>query len=118
MNAKEFVAALEGKEFVYSRTSLALMSLTGSRDNVPKQVTIEKVVNTDVHMVLVRGCWNCYSDNDCLFTCDYGVYVAVVKSGAGHLWCDRFVPPEECQKAHSVGELAPIHESGPIYPGM
>jgi hypothetical protein len=36
----------------------------------------------------------CYHDTD-LFTFDFGVYVAVVKTGAGHLFCDRFEPIQE-----------------------
>jgi len=91
VNNKEFVDAINGKRFKLTRTCLA----TG---RVEDEETVTP--NTPTHL----GEWgssaistsrvHCYSDTD-LFTNDHGVYVAVVKTGAGHLYADRFVPTDE-----------------------
>ena len=87
MNANQFIEEITGKEFRFNRTCLATGRVT---DN--EQITPREPVYHDRGGSIVLRSVHCYSDHDCMFTHDYGVYVAVVKVGAGHIWVDRFEP--------------------------
>ena len=96
MNAREFVDAIYGKEFRFTRTCLATGRVTDNTTVTPSEPS-HSDTNTGSRVprssgILLDGCGIHFYDNLDLFTHDYGIYVAVVKSGAGHLWCDRFEP--------------------------
>ena len=91
MNAREFVDAITGKEFRFNRTCLATGRVSDHATVTPSEPVHNEVDGRRSSSILVTTSFHCY-DNCDLFTYDYGVYVAVVKSGAGHLWVDRFEP--------------------------
>ena len=90
MYASEFVEQITGKPMHYERRCLATGRVDESFQVIPSQPRFHgsgcSVVINSIH---------CYDDEDCLFTQDFGVYVAVVKTGSGHLFCDTFRPVEE-----------------------
>ena len=90
MNAEEFISELNGGKFRYTRTDLATERET-------ENSTVRPTEPVGGSSIKVGTCINCYDDKNCLFTWDFGILVAVVKTGAGHLFCDRFefVRPEE-----------------------
>lgn len=90
MNVNAFIGQLVGKKWRHTRTHLALM---------------EKMLDEFVQATVgpVDG-WITLTENgpdnpapvdywlgDGLFTEEHGVLVAVIETGAGHLYCDRFV---------------------------
>ena len=87
LNPKFFVDALNGKKWHHTRTQLATLWVCDDREVVPERPTY----HTNGAAISIARTVFCYGDKD-LYTEDYGVLVAVVKSGAGHLWSDRFVP--------------------------
>ena len=90
MNAYEFISEINGGKFRYTRTCLAT-------DRVLENEIVRPTEPVGGGSIKVGTAINCYDDNNCLFTLDFGVLVAVVKTGAGHLFCDRFelARPEE-----------------------
>ena len=86
MNRREFVDAINGQEMRWTRTCLATVRLRDSETLTPSRpMHLEKtssIALRDIHI---------YSDED-LFTHDFGVFVAVIETGTGHLFCDRFEP--------------------------
>lgn len=74
MTRQEFVKRLDGNEFRHTRTCFA----TGH-------------VEDNETVIQVASITHVYADTD-LFSEDFGILVAVVKTGAGHLYCDRFEP--------------------------
>lgn len=86
MDRREFVDAINGKEFQLTRTCLATGRVEKEGEVKPAN-PIHHKTNSSISIRMIH----CYNDED-LFTHDYGVFVAVVKTGAGHLFCDRFEP--------------------------
>ncbi len=91
MNRQEFVERLNGNEFHFTRTCLATNRIVDDEILTPSGPMDMKLSSSiklrDIH---------CYGDKD-LFTEDFGVLLAVVKTGEGHLFCDRF-EPEKAKK--------------------
>ena len=87
MNAREFVDAINGKQLRHTRTLLSTGEVEDDSDVIPSRPTYQ------MHgaAIAIGETVFCYEDKD-LFTEEHGVWVAVIKSGTGHLWCDRFVP--------------------------
>jgi hypothetical protein len=90
MDPQSFVKALDGRKVRFTRTCLATGRVEGPFDVVPDS-PLSTAIGAGIG---VRGTIHCYHDTD-LFAFDFGVYVAVVKTGAGHLFCDRFEPIQE-----------------------
>jgi hypothetical protein len=86
MKANEFVKAIDTQHFYFSRTNLATNCIEEEFDTIPNSVEILKSGSVSIR---IGGSIYCYDETD-LFTYDFGVYLAVVKTGAGHLFCDRF----------------------------
>ena len=85
MNAHEFVKAIEGKTGLLVRTCCATGHIEEERE-----VTAELAVCNDRgNASIAFHSIHCYGPQD-LFTHDRGSYVAVVKTGAGHIYADRF----------------------------
>ena len=87
LNPKVFVDALNGKKWHHTRTQLTSLWVSDDREVVPERPTYQE----NGAAISIAHTIYCYENKD-LFTEEYGVLVAVVQSGAGHLWCDRFVP--------------------------
>lgn len=86
MNQREFVELLNGNEFHFTRTCLA----TGHVHD-DEILTPHNSINLEKSSSIRLRCIHCYGSDD-LFTKDSGVLVAVVRTGAGHIFCDRFEP--------------------------
>lgn len=93
MTRQEFVKRLNGNKFRFTRTCLA----TGRVDDDETITPVEPVDSERTSSIKLRSI-HCYNDTD-LFTEDFGILVAVVKTGAGHLFCDRFEPVRVAAKA-------------------
>jgi len=89
MNCRDFVEAIDGKEFKFTRQCLATNEVRESGIVSPCEPRYHKngLSSIDINLSIC-----CYSDDNCLFTNNYGIFVAVVETGAGHLFCDRFEP--------------------------
>ena len=86
MNKREFCEAIVGKSMHYSRHCLATLTLDEEFEVAPSDVVHTKnTASVRIKSIHVY-------DDDCTFRFDRGVYVAVVPTGAGHLWVDRFEP--------------------------
>lgn len=86
MDRRGFVDAIAGKEFRLTRTCLATGRVEKEGEVIPTNPIHHKTSSSiSIRMI------HCYNDDD-LFTHDYGVFVAVIKAGAGHLHCERFAP--------------------------
>ena len=84
MTPQEFVNRLNGNKYHFTRTCLA----TGRVDDDEILIPCNPISSERHSSVKLRSI-HCYNEDD-LFTEDLGVLVAVVKTGAGHLYCDRF----------------------------
>ena len=86
MDRHEFVDAIDGQEMHMTRTCLATGRVEDNETLTPERpVHCKRTSSISLRSIHV------YGDDD-LFTHDYGVFVAVVKTGAGHLFVDRFEP--------------------------
>ena len=85
MTRQKFMESINGKTFRFTRIRLASGKITDDTTIVPSDLIEDEQISS----ILLNHCFHYYDDSD-LFTCDDGIYVAVVRSGAGHLWCDRF----------------------------
>ena len=89
MKHADFVEKLNGSKWHHTRVNVATNYCTDDQVVIPERPARSKCGR--LSSISIARTVFCYDDKD-LYTEDYGVLVAVVKSGAGQLWCDRFVP--------------------------
>lgn len=84
MNAREFVDKLNGNTFQFCRIFIPSGEVTERSDVTPRDPCyVEGGANIKIRSI------HCYGDHD-LFYEDDNMLVAVLQSGTGKIWCDRF----------------------------